>query len=82
MTIMEMLKQSAALTVLGVGMVFGFLILLIIAVTLMGKFIRATGLDKDIQTKGAAKAATTNKKSETTPVVAAIITAVNEYQKS
>ena len=33
MTIMEMLEQSAVLTVLGVGVVFSFLTLLIICIT-------------------------------------------------
>ena len=40
MTALEMLEQSAILTVLGVGVVFSFLLIMIICVTLMGKIIR------------------------------------------
>ena len=49
MTILEMLEQSAILTVLGVGIVFSFLLIMIICVTLLGKIIRFLESGKDIK---------------------------------
>jgi oxaloacetate decarboxylase gamma subunit len=79
-TIPEMLGQSGVLSILGMGVVFGFLIIMIVAVTVMGKIIHALGLDKDIAapapktgTGGAVKASA---------VAAAITAAVTEYQKT
>ena len=87
MTIMEMIEQSAILTVLGVGVVFSFLILMIISVTLVGKIIRFLESGKDIQaqestTQEAATADITVKKGENGPIIVAITAAVNEYRKS
>jgi oxaloacetate decarboxylase gamma subunit len=48
MTIVEMLEQSGTLTLLGMAVVFGFLIIMIISITLAGKVIHALGLDKDV----------------------------------
>ena len=39
MTILKMLGQSGILTVLGMGIVFSFLVIMVIAVTLMGKIL-------------------------------------------
>jgi len=41
MTIMDMLGQSGVLSVLGMSVVFGFLIIMVISVTLMGKVVHA-----------------------------------------
>jgi oxaloacetate decarboxylase gamma subunit len=81
MTIVEMLGQSGALTLLGMGVVFGFLIILIISVTLVGKIIHALGLDKDagVLPKPAAGPSTAVKASA---VTAAISAAVTEYRKN
>ena len=59
MTIVDMLGQSALLTGLGMGVVFGFLIILIIFMTITSKVIKALGLDKDVpkSTAGTASAA-------------------------
>jgi oxaloacetate decarboxylase gamma subunit len=76
MTIFDMLGQSGILTVLGMGVVFGFLILMIIAVNIVGKAIHALGLDKDVAVKPASQ--TTGQNGA---VTAAISAAVNEYQK-
>ncbi|GAB6393422.1 MAG: oxaloacetate decarboxylase, gamma subunit [Treponematales bacterium] len=77
MTIGEMLSQSGVLTLLGMGIVFSFLILLIICVTLLGKVIHAAGADRDAvpapaQGGGAAKGAA--------QVAAAVTAAVKEYR--
>ncbi|MDR3170428.1 MAG: OadG family protein [Treponema sp.] len=53
MTIAEMLEQSGVLTLLGMGIVFGFLVVMIICMTLLGKAIHALGWDRDVQAKGA-----------------------------
>jgi oxaloacetate decarboxylase gamma subunit len=83
MTIVGMLGQSGVLTLLGMGIVFSFLILLIISVSLVGKIIHALGADKDV---GAPPAAGTVSSgggaAKTTAVAAAISAAVNEYRKT
>ena len=81
MTIIEMLEQSGVLTLLGMGVVFGFLVIMVITITLAGKLIRALGLDKNTaavaQTGSAASASAGNNAQ----VTAAISAAVNEYRK-
>ncbi|MDR0623985.1 MAG: OadG family protein [Treponema sp.] len=84
MTIVEMLGQSGVLTLLGMGIVFSFLVILIVCVTLVGKLIHAAGADKDLQQPprapaggGPAPAGAGNG-----AVTAAISAAVNEYRKT
>ncbi|MDR2136135.1 MAG: OadG family protein [Treponema sp.] len=79
MTILEMLQQSAILTVLGMAIVFLFLWVIIVCVNVVGKLIRTAGLDKDIQQPktGTPKAAP----GVTPEVTAAISAAVTEYRK-
>ena len=81
MTIIEMLQESAALAALGISIVFSFLILLVICITLVGKVIRALDFGKKIQDKGTADADTIVKKGENDSIIAAITAAVNEYRK-
>jgi len=78
MTIFDMLEQSWQLTLLGMGIVFGFLIIMVIAITLAGKVIRAAGLDKDVQPA----VSTAVKQAGDPGVTAAISAAVNEYRKN
>jgi oxaloacetate decarboxylase gamma subunit len=75
-----MLGQSGVLTLLGMGIVFGFLVTMIIAITLAGKIIHGLGVDKDgtAGTPSSAKSAAGN----SAPVTAAISAAVNEYRKN
>jgi oxaloacetate decarboxylase gamma subunit len=80
MTIGEMLGQSGSLALLGMGVMFTFLIILIISVIVMGKVIRALGLDKDVQKGASAPAAV--KAAGGGEVTAAIGAAVNEYRKN
>ena len=79
MTIVEMLGQSALLTGLGMGVVFGFLIILIIFMTITSKVIKALGLDKDTPkaTAGNASAAPAQNNNA---VVAAIAAALREKE--
>jgi oxaloacetate decarboxylase gamma subunit len=71
MTIMEMLQQSAVLTLLGMAIVFAFLWLMIICVNWVGKLVHALGLDKDVQPSN----------NETPEITAVITGAVTEYRK-
>ncbi|MDR3160986.1 MAG: OadG family protein [Spirochaetaceae bacterium] len=81
MTIVEMLEQSGILTVLGMAVVFGFLIIMIICIALAGKLIHALGLDKDVGGTPPVPAAAPPKAaaSATTAVISA---AVAEYRKT
>ncbi|MDR2864885.1 MAG: OadG family protein [Spirochaetaceae bacterium] len=79
MTIGEMFGQSGVLMLLGMGVVFGFLIILIIVMVIEQKIIHAFGLDKDVEEKPAS--ATVNTRPQG-PVVAAISAAVQQYRKT
>ncbi|MDR1904278.1 MAG: OadG family protein [Treponema sp.] len=89
MTIAEMLEQSGVLTLLGMGIVFGFLVIMIITITVVGKLIHALGLDKDVQgtsnTAGAGPArqpVPAQAGNNNAAVTAAITAAVSEYRKT
>jgi len=82
MTIMEMLEQSAILTVLGVGVVFSFLILMIICITLVGKIFHALESRKNVNSQEKTTADIAVNNEENNPHIAAIIAAINEYRKS
>lgn len=76
MTITEMLGQSLVLTGLGMGVVFSFLVIMIVFMTLSSKVIKALKLDKEENaTVGASAAAPAQ---NTTATVAAIAAAVRE----
>ncbi|GHV68391.1 hypothetical protein AGMMS49928_07750 [Spirochaetia bacterium] len=84
MTIAEMLEQSGVLTLLGMGIVFSFLVILIISVTAVGKIIHALGLDKDVAAPLPARgpaASGGNAAVGGAAITAAISAAVTEYQK-
>ncbi|MDR2785692.1 MAG: OadG family protein [Treponema sp.] len=84
MTIADMLEQSGVLTLLGMGIVFLFLIILIIAVTLAGKAIHAAGWDKDVLEPAKVSASAAGSASgggSQAAVTAAISAAVTEYRK-
>jgi len=82
MTIMEMLGQSGVLTVLGMGVVFSFLIIMIFAITAAGKIINALKLNKELMTQTMAAAPSASVSGNSASVTAAISAAVNEYRKS
>jgi sodium pump decarboxylase gamma subunit len=74
---MQMFTQSGALAALGMGVVFGFLIILTIVINVAGQIIHAAGLDKDAQTAPpAGLSAKTTPGSIDNAVVAAITAAV------
>jgi oxaloacetate decarboxylase gamma subunit len=76
-----MLEQSGVLTILGMSVVFSFLIILIFAVSLVGKIINSLKLNKELipQALAAVPLAST---ASANAVTAAISAAVNEYRKS
>jgi oxaloacetate decarboxylase gamma subunit len=80
MTIGQMFEQSGVLSLLGMGTVFGFLIILIISVTLVGKIIHALGLDKEETPARKPKSSTGG--TADAAVTAAITAAVTEYRKT
>ena len=82
MTIIQMLEQSGVLTVLGMGIVFGFLVTMVICVTAMGKIIRALMGDKGLDTGPSGISAEASGAVRPAAVTAAITAAVTEYQKT
>jgi oxaloacetate decarboxylase gamma subunit len=81
MTIAEMLGQSGVLTLLGMGIVFGFLVIMIISISVVGKIIHAIGADKDVAAPPAGTAAASAGAGSNAAVTAAISAAVSEYRK-
>ncbi|MDR2952358.1 MAG: OadG family protein [Treponema sp.] len=79
MTIFEMLEQSGILTLLGMAVVFSFLVIMIIAINFTGKVIHALGWDKSVQP---AAGPAVKKTGNDAAVTAAIGAAVNQYRKN
>jgi oxaloacetate decarboxylase gamma subunit len=77
-----MLGQSGVLTLLGMGVVFGFLLILVISVTVTGKIIHAFGADKDLNVPPKGTVSGGSSAAKTTAVAAAISAAVTEYRKT
>ena len=76
MTILKMLLQSGILTVLGMGVVFAFLIIMIVCMNLLRIFIHAWHLDKDLYKNDEVK----NNDIDENAIVAAISVAIHENQ--
>lgn len=79
MTIIDMLQQSLFLTLLGMGVVFSFLIILIVFMTLSHKVLHALKLDQEAvepQKTSAAPVVT----GQDGAVIAAIAAAIREKQ--
>jgi oxaloacetate decarboxylase gamma subunit len=51
MTIDQMFNQSGVLALLGMSVVFCFLIILIAVISMAGRFIHSLGLDRDLSAK-------------------------------
>lgn len=79
MTITEMLGQSLILTLLGMGVVFSFLIIMVAVITVASKIIKALKLDRDDASAAAPASAAGGTQ---TAVVAAIAAAVREKQNN
>ena len=88
MTISQMLVQSGILTLLGLGVVFSFLIILILSMKLLHVILHALRLDKDESQQSVPTASASTGSVPTAPaadkgaVIAAIAAAVHEKQLS
>jgi oxaloacetate decarboxylase gamma subunit len=80
MTIPEMFVQSGALAALGMTMVFGFLITMVICVTLTGKVIHAIGADKEDKPAQQAAPAVITDSGAITAVISAAVTGHRKNQ--
>lgn len=81
MRISEMIGQSGILTLLGMGVVFGFLIIMILAMYLLHAVLHAVGADKIEEASVASpktSVAETPTAAEQGAVVAAIAAALHE----
>ena len=77
MTISEMLSQSGILTLLGMGVVFSFLIIMIFAMTGLHAVIHALGWDKEEK-----KDAPSAPAADNGAIIAAIAAAVHEKESN
>ena len=82
MTIFDMLGQSGVLTILGMAIVFGFLFILVICVTMMGKVIQKLGFTVDVLEPKPTAASGSDAAGASSGVIAAIGAAVSEYRKT
>lgn len=84
MTISEMLSQSGILTLLGMGVVFSFLIIMILAMTLLHAVIHALGWDKEEKNDApsAAPAVNSAPAADNGAIIAAIAAAVHEKESN
>ena len=77
MTIAEMLQQSGILTLLGMGVVFSFLIIMILCMYLLHVVLRALKLDKEGKKETAQAPASAPVKHDDA-IIAAIAAAVHK----
>ncbi|MDR0640044.1 MAG: OadG family protein [Spirochaetaceae bacterium] len=81
MTILEMLRQSALLAVMGMAIVFLFLWIMIICVSVTGVVIRKMGWDKDVADLHVSPSKQSDKTAQSS-LIAVISAAVQEYRKT
>mgnify|MGYP003480611595 FL=1 len=81
MTISEMLSQSGILTLLGMGVVFSFLIIMIFVMTGLHAVIHALGWDKE-EKKDAPSAPAAAPAADNGAIIAAIAAAVHEKESN
>ena len=82
MTIFEMLQQSGILTVLGMGIVFSFLIIMVIVIDQFGKIINIKVQKKDDVLPVKTDLPVPSDTATRPEVIAAISAAVTEYRKN
>ena len=78
MTIAQMFNQSGVLALLGMSVVFGFLIVMVVVISVAGRIIHALGLDRELSATPAVNAVSGGVDGL---VVAAITAAVKAYRK-
>ena len=77
-----MLQQSGILTVLGMGIVFSFLIIMVIVISQFGKFINTRVLAKNDVLPGNTNLPAPSGTVKKPEIIAVISAAVNEYSKN
>ena len=84
MTIADMIGQSGTVSLLGMGIVFGFLIILVISISILGKIINSFKSGKNISSASVTAAGGGNKPTSANngDIIAAISVAVDKYRKS
>ena len=80
MTITEMLGQSGLLTLLGMSVVFGFIIIMILCMKLLHAIIHALKLDKEEPAKTTVASTPAPAASADGAIIAAIAAAVHDKQ--
>lgn len=80
MTILEMLGQGGLLTILGMCVVFSFIIILICCMHLLQKVVHSLGLDKDTIKPAAPAAPPPQPQVDMGAIVAAISTAIKQKE--
>lgn len=78
MTITEMLGQSGLLTLLGMSVVFGFIIIMILCMKLLHAIIHALKLDKEEPAKTTVASTPAPAASDDGAIIAAIAAAVHD----
>jgi oxaloacetate decarboxylase gamma subunit len=78
MTILDMLGQSGVLTILGMGVVFSFLLIMVVCISMVGKIINVPDLDRN----AVPVASTVQETGNNAAVTAAISAAVTQYRKN
>ena len=82
MTISEMLSQSGILTLLGMGVVFSFLIIMIFAMTGLHAVIHALGWDKEEKKDAAPAAPAAAPASDNGAIIAAIAANIKKKESN
>ena len=85
MTILEMLGQSAIMTLLCMGIVLSFLTILVFVISQIGKLMTIKGFEEDMVVSASlapAKVASSTQVDDSAQITAAITVAINEYKKS
>jgi oxaloacetate decarboxylase gamma subunit len=82
MTILEMLEQSGILTLFGIGMVFAFLIIMVIVISQAGKAFRSADSEKAVTAASKLAYGNIPVTTNSAPIIAAITAAVGAYRKS
>ena len=80
MTIAQMLSQSGLLTLLGLCVVFVFLIVMILAMNLLHVVVHALHLDKDLEKKDTSTSSSAAPVQDNGAIIAAIAAAVHEKE--
>jgi oxaloacetate decarboxylase gamma subunit len=77
---MEMMTQSGILAIIGIGIVFGFLLTLVFCITLIGKFFHTLSLNNDVLDTTFKKQPYKESTVDHGVIVASITAAINKHR--